>query len=87
MYVSRHGYPVCRGLEQSCITLPWSRLLKIHLPPCAVARIKLVKPDKARGVEDILLNAAKRGQLGGKVCLEAALWIHNNIGTQSCCCT
>ncbi len=33
----------------------------------AVSRIALVKPDKARGVEDILLNAAKRGQLGQKV--------------------
>ena len=33
----------------------------------AVSRIALVKPEKARGVEDILLNAAKRGQLGQKV--------------------
>lgn len=33
----------------------------------AVSRIALVKPDKARGVEDLLLNAAKRGQLGQKV--------------------
>jgi DNA-binding TFAR19-related protein (PDSD5 family) len=46
-------------------------------PPCvlmllvclntAVQRIALVKPEKARGVEDLLLNAAKRGQLGQKV--------------------
>jgi Double-stranded DNA-binding domain len=33
-----------------------------------VQRIALVKPDKARGVEDLLLNAAKRGQLGQKAC-------------------
>ncbi len=40
-----------------------------HCQHCknAVARIALVKPEKARGVEDILLNAAKRGQLGQKV--------------------
>lgn len=34
---------------------------------CAVARIALVKPDKARGVENMILNAGKRGQLGEKV--------------------
>ena len=33
----------------------------------AVARIALVKPEKARSVEDIVLNAARRGQLGQKV--------------------
>jgi Double-stranded DNA-binding domain len=32
-----------------------------------VARIAMVKPDKARGVEDIIINAAKRGQLGEQV--------------------
>lgn len=30
-------------------------------------RIALVKPDKARAVEDMLLNAAQRGQIGEKV--------------------
>lgn len=34
---------------------------------CAVARIALVKPEKARGVEDVLLNAAQRGQIVEKV--------------------
>ncbi|RWW82278.1 hypothetical protein BHE74_00009264 [Ensete ventricosum] len=32
-----------------------------------VARIALVKPDKARGVEDVLLRAAQMGQLTEKV--------------------
>ena len=33
----------------------------------SVARIALVKPDKARSVEDLLINAAKRGQIQQKV--------------------
>jgi programmed cell death protein 5 len=33
----------------------------------AVSRIALVKPDKARGVENMILAAAQRGQLGEKV--------------------
>ena len=32
-------------------------------PPLSVARIALVKPDKARGVENVVLNMAQRGQL------------------------
>jgi hypothetical protein len=32
-----------------------------------VARISLVKPDKARAVEDMLLMAARRGQIQEKV--------------------
>lgn len=33
----------------------------------AVARIALVKPDKARAIEDMIINAARRGALGEKV--------------------
>lgn len=33
----------------------------------AVARIALVKPDKARGVEDVILRAAQTGQIVEKV--------------------
>lgn len=33
----------------------------------SVARIALVKPDKARGVEDVLLRAAQMGQISEKV--------------------
>lgn len=32
-----------------------------------VARIALVKPEKARGVEDIILRAAQMGQIAEKV--------------------
>ena len=32
-----------------------------------VARIALVKPDKARGVEDVILRAAQYGQITEKV--------------------
>jgi programmed cell death protein 5 len=34
---------------------------------CAVARIALVKPEKARGVEDVFLRAAQMGQIVEKV--------------------
>lgn len=33
-----------------------------------LARIALVKPDKARGVENMLLAMAQRGQLGEQAC-------------------
>ena len=33
----------------------------------AVARIALVKPEKARAIEDMIINAARRGALGEKV--------------------
>lgn len=33
----------------------------------AVARVALVKPDKARNVENMILTAAKRGALQSKV--------------------
>ena len=32
-----------------------------------VARIALVKPDKARAIEDMIINAARRGAIGEKV--------------------
>jgi programmed cell death protein 5 len=35
--------------------------------PHAVARVALVKPDKARNVENMILGAAKRGALQAKV--------------------
>lgn len=37
-----------------------------HFAP-AVARIALVKPDKAKGVENMVLQMAQRGQLTEKV--------------------
>ncbi|KAG7669953.1 hypothetical protein KSW81_008095 [Nannochloris sp. 'desiccata'] len=45
-------------------------MLVALLQPAArdrLARIALVKPDKARAIEDMIINAAKRGALGEKV--------------------
>lgn len=33
-----------------------------------MARIALVKPDKAKGVEDVILRGAQYGQITEKVC-------------------
>lgn len=62
-----------------CAALPkeagWSALLCDQTPvsECmqllAVARIALVKPDKARGVENLVLQMAQRGQITEKVSL------------------
>jgi hypothetical protein len=38
---------------------------------CAVNRIALVKPEKARAVENLIINMAQRGQLMEKVRLMA----------------
>lgn len=38
-----------------------------------VARIALVKPEKARGVEDVLLRAAQMGQIAEKVIISKLL--------------
>ena len=44
--------------------------LQVLLPAARerLARIALVKPDKARGVEDLVLQAAQRGQIVERVC-------------------
>jgi len=57
-------------------------LVKDHASPttrdsvwCAVARIALVKPEKARGVENLVLQMAQQGQITEKVhCLSPAYW-------------
>lgn len=41
--------------------------------PHAVARIALVKPEKARAVEEMIIMAGRRGQLGEKVTDERLL--------------
>ena len=38
-----------------------------------LSRIKLVKPEKAHALENMLLQAAQRGQLGGKVTEDALI--------------
>ncbi|KAF3326660.1 DNA-binding protein [Carex littledalei] len=48
-----------------------------------LARIALVKPDKARGVEDVLLRAAQMGQISEKVSEERLITLLEQINTQT----
>ncbi|KAJ0017963.1 DNA-binding protein DDB_G0278111-like [Pistacia vera] len=48
-----------------------------------LSRIALVKPEKARGVEDILLRAAQMGQIGEKVSEERLISLLEQINTQN----
>lgn len=67
---------LCVDRGMACMDHPLMGLLPaapdIFLPPhaiisCAVSRIALVKPDKARSIENMILSAAQRGALGEKV--------------------
>ncbi len=49
---------------QSCYSL---HTYIFFCPRHAVSRIAIVKPEKARGVENMILGAAQRGALGAKV--------------------
>ena len=44
-----------------------------------LARIALVKPEKAQALENMLLQAAQRGQLGGKVTEDALIGMLEKI--------
>ncbi|XP_038981651.1 DNA-binding protein DDB_G0278111-like isoform X1 [Phoenix dactylifera] len=48
-----------------------------------LARIALVKPDKARGVEDVLLRAAQMGQISEKVSEERLISLLEQINNQT----
>ncbi|KAL3615168.1 hypothetical protein CASFOL_040829 [Castilleja foliolosa] len=48
-----------------------------------LARIALVKPDKARGVEDVILRAARTGQIAEKVSEERLISLLEQINTQT----
>ncbi|XP_008792788.1 DNA-binding protein DDB_G0278111-like [Phoenix dactylifera] len=48
-----------------------------------LARIALVKPDKARGVEDVLLRAAQMGQISEKVSEERLISLLEQINNQA----
>nr|GMD87793.1 DNA-binding protein DDB_G0278111-like [Ipomoea batatas] len=50
---------------------------------CPVARIALVKPEKARGVEDVILRAAQFGQISEKVSEEKLIQLLEQINTQT----
>lgn len=47
--------------------MTFDHMFKLSFPLLPVARIALVKPDKARGVEDLVLRAAQMGQITEKV--------------------
>ena len=49
----------------------------------AVSRIGLVKPDKARSIEDMILNAAKRGALTEKVSEERLIELLEQVNEQT----
>ncbi|KAI5670790.1 hypothetical protein M9H77_11154 [Catharanthus roseus] len=48
-----------------------------------LARIALVKPEKARGVEDVILRAAQMGQIIEKVTEEKLISLLEQINTQT----
>ncbi|XP_009623721.1 uncharacterized protein [Nicotiana tomentosiformis] len=48
-----------------------------------LARIALVKPDKARGVEDVVLRASQMGQITEKVSEEKLIQLLEQINTQT----
>ncbi|KAL6544907.1 hypothetical protein OROMI_023769 [Orobanche minor] len=48
-----------------------------------LARIALVKPEKARGVEDVILRAAQMGQIAEKVSEEKLISLLEQINTQT----
>ncbi|KAF7150407.1 hypothetical protein RHSIM_Rhsim02G0154900 [Rhododendron simsii] len=48
-----------------------------------LARIALVKPEKARGVEDVILRAAQMGQIVEKVSEERLISLLEQINTQT----
>ncbi|KAG1368092.1 DNA-binding protein [Cocos nucifera] len=48
-----------------------------------LARIALVKPDKARGVEDVLLRSAQMGQISEKVSEERLISLLEQINNQT----
>ncbi|KAK4787744.1 hypothetical protein SAY86_011577 [Trapa natans] len=60
-------------------------LSQILLPEARerIARIALVKPEKARGVEDVLLRSAQMGQIVEKVTEERLISLLEQINTQT----
>ena len=49
----------------------------------SVARIELVKPDKARAIEDMIIGAARRGGLQGKISEERLVGLLEQVSDQS----
>jgi programmed cell death protein 5 len=47
---------------------------------CAVARIAIVKPEKARAIEDMVIQMAQRGQLAAKIDEDKLIDLLNQVG-------
>ncbi|KFM24666.1 Programmed cell death protein 5, partial [Auxenochlorella protothecoides] len=61
-------------------------MLAAILQPSArerLARISLVKPDKARSIEDLILNAARRGQIQQKVSEDRLIELLEQVNEQT----
>ncbi|KAH0854434.1 hypothetical protein HID58_069249 [Brassica napus] len=54
-----------------------------HKKMLKVARIALVKPEKARAVEDVILRAAQMGQIVEKVSEERLITLLEQINSQT----
>lgn len=46
----------------------------------AVSRIAIVKPDKARAIEDMVIQMAQRGQLAAKIDEDKLIDLLNQVG-------
>lgn len=70
-------YLICLGISlSSCTAMHSSMHSYSYASFHAVARIALVKPEKARGVEDVILRAAQMGQIVEKVAIRFLMFRH-----------
>ncbi|WMV15655.1 hypothetical protein MTR67_009040 [Solanum verrucosum] len=72
----------CSGIVHSLLRCEetWTKILVVK---GQFARIALVKPDKARGVEDVILRAAQYGQITEKVSEQKLIELLEQINTQT----
>lgn len=56
----------------------------LHVVLLAVSRIALVKPDKARSIENMILAAAQRGALAEKVRVQLHACLRVQMYTPAC---
>uniref|UniRef100_A0A0E0QPH0 Uncharacterized protein n=1 Tax=Oryza rufipogon TaxID=4529 RepID=A0A0E0QPH0_ORYRU len=72
-----------RRLYLSTIYIHNLKLICRDVNPEKVSRIALVKPDEARGVEDVLLSAAQSGGISEKVSEERLISLLEQINTRT----
>ncbi|KAH9627381.1 hypothetical protein KSS87_001220 [Heliosperma pusillum] len=70
-------------LGELVIPMGYGTLFKMRVLRALVARIALVKPEKARGVEDVVIRAAQAGQIAEKVTEERLITLLEQINTQT----